>query len=94
MKRRAMRTPVDVIAVRGGQGWDLIDNPKRLFPKIGQVEFLGSAALEGSAGDWLAFQVVADGRPGTGQTRIGSHYYLPRYADMRSAVRCRGDPFL
>lgn len=85
LKRRAMRTPVEVVAVRGRAGWDAVDNPKRLFPKMGQVEFLGAVALEGTAGDWLAFQVVDDGRPGAGQTRIGAHHYLPRYADMRSA---------
>lgn len=85
MRRRAMRTAVEVVAVRGRAGWDPVDNPKRLFPKMGQVDLQGAAALEGNAGDWLAFQVVDEGRPGAGQTRIGAHHYLPRYADMRSA---------
>lgn len=81
-RRRGTRAPVDVVAVEGTDGWEAIDNPRRLFPKVGQVEFVGPQAVERSAGEWLAFQVVEDGRPGARQIRIGAHRFLSLFADV------------
>lgn len=83
-RRRGTRVDVDVLAVESETGWEPVPNARKLFPKTGQVELLGPSAIEGRAGDWLAFQTIADGRPGTRLVRVGTHRFLWQFADLRA----------
>jgi len=80
-RRRGSHGAVDVLASESAQGWEAIANPRKLFPKSGQVEMLGLAASTLRPGDWLAFRVVANARPGA-PSQISTHRLLPRYVDM------------
>lgn len=93
-RRRGTRALVDVVALEGKDGWEVIDNPRRLFPKVGQVEFSAPQAVEGFTGEWLAFQVVEDGRPGAKQIRVTTHRFLPRFADVRDLGSIEAARFL
>ena len=61
---------------------EAIDNPRKLFPKSGQVEMLGVVVSTLCPGDWLAFQVVSSARPGAPSFKISAHRLMPRYVDM------------
>ena len=83
-RRSGARGDVDVLASATVEGWEPITNPRKLFPKAGQVEVSGAAVSTLSPGDWLVFQVVTKGRPGTASFKISAHRALPRYLDMES----------
>jgi hypothetical protein len=62
-------------------GWESIKKPRKLFPKLGQVEMVGAAASKLRPGDWLAFQ-LADSRPEILSLKISAHRVMPRYVDI------------
>jgi hypothetical protein len=82
-RRFGTRALVDVLATMGEDGrWRPVSNPRKLFPRLGQVELHGVDAISSKAGGWLAFQIAPSPRPGTGNGRIGAHRPLPFYAEM------------
>lgn len=93
-RRRGVRTPVDVVAIASQEGWDPIEDPRKLFPKLGQVELAGALPGEGSPGEWLVFQVTEEGRPGARQLRIGPHRFVPRFADLKDLRSVEAARFL
>jgi hypothetical protein len=93
-RRRGVRATVDVLAVEGAGGWEPVTNPRKLFPKSGQVELVGPTAIGASAGEWLKFKVLADPRPGLRQSRVGANRMLPRFADVRTLGTVEAARFL
>jgi hypothetical protein len=64
------------------EGWNPIENRKKLFPKYGQVEISGVAVSTLRPNDWLAFQIVRNARLRTISFKITAHNLIPRYFDM------------
>ena len=93
-RRGSGRAAVEVLARSGEDGWKAVAAPRKLFPRAGQVELQGAPAMEACAGEWLAFQVADDGRPGGRQARITAHRFLPRYADLRGLGTAEAGRFL
>ncbi|MEG8038747.1 hypothetical protein QP166_05065 [Sphingomonas sp. LR60] len=58
------------------------------------MELQGPAALEASSGEWVAFQVADEGRPGARQVRVGAHRFLSRFADLRGLGTVEAARFL
>ncbi|MFH1555897.1 MAG: hypothetical protein ABII76_13700 [Pseudomonadota bacterium] len=65
---------------RGGASVELLDDPKRLFPKDGQVEAQGVAHAALELGDWTEFGVVRNSRPRAPEYKTAHLRRLPRYA--------------
>lgn len=55
--RRNYQSYLKAVAQETPNGWRTIDNPKRLFPRTGEVEFNETEALPLRKGEWAAFQV-------------------------------------
>ncbi|WP_236032481.1 hypothetical protein [Pseudomonas schmalbachii] len=49
---------VKVIAIRSQEGWSLLDNPQKVFPKSGEVEIRLRTASEHHPEDWVCFQIA------------------------------------
>lgn len=81
-RRSGAQGTVDVLAADKDGKWELINAPRKLFPKTGQVEISGIGATTLRPGDWLAFQVASHTRPRGPSYRITAHRMLPRYLDM------------
>lgn len=79
--RRGARGTIDVLAAKTQSGWEVVVNPRNLFPRAGQVEVHGVPVVTLRPGDWIAFQVLPRTKPRTPAT-VGEHRLLPRYVDM------------
>ncbi|WP_292969985.1 hypothetical protein [Pantoea sp. UBA4549] len=55
--RRNYQSYLTAIAQETPDGWRTIENPKKLFPRTGEVEFNDSDALSLRKGEWAAFHV-------------------------------------
>lgn len=55
--RKNYQSYLTAIAQEMPDGWRSIDNPKKLFPRTGEVEFNESGALPLRKGEWAAFHV-------------------------------------
>ncbi|MFP1798967.1 hypothetical protein [Lonsdalea quercina] len=55
--RRNYQSYLKAVAQETPNGWRTIDNPKKLFPRTGEVEFNASDALPMRKGEWVAFHV-------------------------------------
>ncbi|ELD3828509.1 hypothetical protein QJE79_003789 [Salmonella enterica] len=60
--RRNYQSYLKAVAQDTPHGWRTIDNPKKLFPRTGEVEFNEADALPLRKGEWAAFQVGPGGR--------------------------------
>lgn len=58
VKRHDLNMTVKVIAIRTPEGWSLLDNPQKLFPKMGEVEVRLLTASGHHPNDWVSFQVA------------------------------------
>ncbi|MGN7909428.1 hypothetical protein [Enterobacter sp. 22503] len=67
--RRNYQSYLKAIAQETPVGWRSIDNPKKLFPRTGEVEFNEAEALSLRKGDWAAFHVG----PGTRNRAQAKH---------------------
>lgn len=55
--RRNYQSYIKVVAQETQDGWSVIDNPKKKFPRTGEVEFNGTDILQFRPQEWAAFQV-------------------------------------
>ncbi len=55
--RRNYRSYLKVVARGTKNDWYALDNPKKMFPRTGEVELIGSDSLQLRQGDWIVFQV-------------------------------------
>lgn len=55
--RRNYQSYLKAIAQETPDGWRTIENPKKLFPRTGEVEFNEADALQLRKGEWAAFHV-------------------------------------
>lgn len=55
--RRNYQSYFKVVAQETQDGWSVIDNPKKKFPRTGEVEFNGTDLLQFRPQEWAAFQV-------------------------------------
>lgn len=55
--RRNYQSYLKAIAQETPDGWRMIENPKKLFPRTGEVEFNEADALPLRKGEWAAFHV-------------------------------------
>ncbi|WP_137163536.1 hypothetical protein [Pseudomonas asiatica] len=71
---------IEVLASKTGDEWSPVENPRRLFPKMGEVEMRGLDSLPLRPGEWIAFQVVPGDRKGhwraTRSNRLYTYYDL------------------
>lgn len=88
-RQRGASGAVDVLAIATDAGWEAIKKPRKLFPKLGQVEIVGTAAAAMRPGDWLAFR-LADSRPEVLAPRISVYRAMPRYVDMATIGSIEG----
>ncbi|EAW4071618.1 hypothetical protein FFV06_16300 [Salmonella enterica] len=51
-----------VVAQQTDNGWHAIDNPKKMFPRTGEVELTGFDASKLRPNDWIVFQVDSGAR--------------------------------
>ncbi|MGG9109298.1 hypothetical protein [Raoultella ornithinolytica] len=79
--RRNYQSYLKAVAQETPNGWRTIDNPKRLFPRTGEVEFNETEALPLRKGEWAAFQVGPGIRNKT-QTKRSRRIYP--YYDLSS----------
>ncbi|WP_088347295.1 MULTISPECIES: hypothetical protein [Rhodomicrobium] len=88
------RVSVDVLAMEGSSGWELVRYPRKLFPKNGQVELLSASANSFRSGEWLVFQIMASPRPNAQPSRISAHRILSRFADLQTLGTVEAARFL
>ncbi|MGY1920056.1 hypothetical protein ACW9IF_14195 [Pseudomonas tolaasii] len=74
---------IEVVARKTDEGWALVDTPRRLFPKMGEVEMRGADSPPLRQGEWIAFQVVPSDRKG--QWRATRTHRLYAYYDLQNA---------
>ncbi|MBJ8896374.1 hypothetical protein I5418_04560 [Citrobacter braakii] len=55
--RRNYQSYLKAVAQETPNGWRTIDNPKKLFPRTGEVEFNEADVLQLRKGEWAAFHV-------------------------------------
>ena len=81
-QRRGKFASVSVIAREESQGWEALENPRKIFQKLGQVELAGIKGMDLHPGECLAFQATANTRPGGASYRVTRHRVLPHFADL------------
>ncbi|MEW9678672.1 hypothetical protein [Pseudomonas sp. TE50-2] len=74
---------IEVVVHKTDAGWEPLDNPRRLFPKMGEVEMRSLDSMPLRQGEWAAFQVVPSDR--RGQWRAASPRRLYAYQDLSQA---------
>ncbi|WP_202948699.1 hypothetical protein, partial [Chromobacterium haemolyticum] len=57
VKRHDLNMTVRVIAQRSDNGWSLLDNPQKMFPKTGEVEVRLMTASGHHPNTWVSFQL-------------------------------------
>lgn len=83
VRRNDMIVHIEVVAHKTDAGWEPLDNPRRLFPKMGEVEMRSLDSMPLRQGEWVAFQVVPSDR--RGQWRATSPRRLYAYQDLSQA---------
>ena len=58
VKRHDLNMTVKVIAIRSSDGWSLLENPQKFFPKMGEVEVRLRILSENHPNDWVIFQIA------------------------------------
>ncbi|RWR02539.1 hypothetical protein ED28_07605 [[Pantoea] beijingensis] len=79
--RRNYQSYFKVVAQETLDGWSVIDNPRKKFPRTGEVEFNGTDILQFRPQEWAAFQVGPGPRNKT-QAKHTRHIYP--YYDLSS----------
>ncbi|HDX5344072.1 TPA: hypothetical protein ROI66_002981 [Citrobacter sedlakii] len=51
-----------VVAQKTENGWRALDNPKKMFPRTGEVELIGFDASQLRPNDWIIFQIDSSAR--------------------------------
>lgn len=86
VRRQGMYGTVAVVGRLGTDGVQLIPDPKRLFPRDGQVESHGLSQHAGlNPGDWVEFDVAKNLRPRAPEYRVVQINRMPRYAALPEA---------
>lgn len=80
VRRNDMIAHIEVVAHKTDACWELVDTPRRLFPKMGEVEMRHLDSLPLRQGEWIAFQVVPSDRKG--QWRATRAHRLYAYHDL------------
>ncbi|NBJ10927.1 hypothetical protein [Microvirga arsenatis] len=74
---------IEVLAERSAEGsYSLLANPRKVFPKTGEVELRGIAAAATKPGDWFLFQVGPNDRRGGTAAKAIHPQGLTRYCDL------------
>lgn len=73
---------IKVVAQEAETGWCAIDNPKKLFPRNGEVELIGLNSLQLRPNDYIAFQVDSSVRSKI--TRAKNPRRIYPYCDLSS----------
>lgn len=81
VKRHDINMAVKVVAVRSGEGWSLLDNPQKLFPKLGEVEVRLHNISAYNPNDWLSFQVAQ--REPRGKWKASTYRHLMPFLDLQ-----------
>jgi len=81
VKRHDVNMAVKVVAVRSGEGWSLLDNPQKLFPKMGEVEVRLQNISAHHPNDWLSFQVAQ--REPRGKWKASTYRHLMPFLDLQ-----------
>ncbi|WLH02205.1 hypothetical protein PSH92_04875 [Pseudomonas beijingensis] len=72
---------VKVVAIRSEEGWSLLDNPQKLFPKMGEVEVRLKNISEHHPNDWISFQVAQ--REPRGKWKASIYRHLMPFFDLK-----------
>ncbi|WP_176599272.1 hypothetical protein [Sphingobium sp. 15-1] len=87
VRRQGTFGTVAVVGWLGAEGVQLIPDPKRLFPRDGQVESHGVAQHTGiNPGDWVEFDVAKNQRPRAPEYKVIQIRRMPRYAALPEAT--------
>lgn len=81
-QRRGKLASVGVIAREDSGAWEPLENPRKIFPKLGQAELTGIAGMTLNPGEYLAFQATDNTKPGSAHYKVASHRVLPHFADL------------
>jgi len=74
---------IEVLAEKSAEGsYSLLANPRKVFPKTGEVELRGIAAAAMKPGDWFLFQVSPNDRRGGTAAKAIHPQSLSRYCDL------------
>ncbi|HGX3397493.1 TPA: hypothetical protein ACW719_003530 [Klebsiella aerogenes] len=80
-----------VVAQQTENGWQAIDNPKKVFPRTGEVELTGFDTSQLRPNDWIVFQVDSNTRSklmrGKHPCRIYPYYDLSSAQSLQEARR-------
>ncbi|MGY5956489.1 Chromosome partition protein Smc [Kosakonia sp. BK9b] len=87
--RRNYQSYFKAVAQETPNGWRTIDNPKRLFPRTGEVEFNETDALPLRKGEWAAFQVGPGIRNKTQAKRSRRIYPYYNLSSAKSLLEAR-----
>lgn len=80
VRRQGQYGTVAVVGRISSHGVELLDNPKKLFPREGLVEAHGLLQQAGlHAGDWVEFGLVKNTRPRAPEYKVFHLHRLPRY---------------
>lgn len=77
-----------VVAQQTENGWRALDNPKKMFPRTGEVELTGFDASQLRPNDWIAFQVGSNTR--SKLTRAKHPRRIYPYYDLSPAQSLQG----
>ncbi|HFI1561990.1 TPA: hypothetical protein ACGPLG_000372 [Yersinia enterocolitica] len=72
-----------VVAQETENGWRELDNPKKMFPRSGEVELIGFDTLQLRPNDWIVFQVDSSVRSKLARAKHPRRIYP--YYDLSSA---------
>lgn len=81
VKRHDVNMAVKVVAIRSEEGWSLLDNPQKLFPKMGEVEVRLKNISEHHINDWIIFQVAQ--REPRGKWKASTYRHLIPFFDLQ-----------
>ena len=83
VRRRDTTAYIEVLAERSAEGaYCLLANPRKVFPKTGEVELRGIAASAMKPGDWFLFQVGPNDRRGGTQSKVFHPQSVNRFCDL------------
>ncbi|MCI3909290.1 hypothetical protein MQC82_06945 [Pseudomonas viridiflava] len=72
---------VKVVAIKSGEEWSLLDNPQKLFPKLGEVEVRLQSISAHHPSEWLSFQVAQ--REPRGKWKASTYRQLTPFLDLQ-----------
>ncbi|MCY0856858.1 hypothetical protein [Cupriavidus sp. D39] len=82
VRRHDVIAHIEIISRRTEDGWALVENAQKLFPRSGEVEVRGVDTRSLRSGEWVALQIASRERMGRGLWKAARHRRLAHFADL------------